>query len=886
MENKANKYGIILDGRMDEPVWDTVEEHTGFKGLNGAYVGKLVDWQTFFKILPCEDRIYIGVKCTEPEGMDNLEALRYTLNSTNSPSVEMFFSPSGSDYEFYQFAVTVNSDKFTGYYAEAGNIQPDRYSPDWDYKVYIGEEYWSMEVEIPLTAFYWTTHDRWSDKWLFNIARNRVVGVPGRCSTAFSSWCPLKFSYMEPQNFRLMGGFPIRPINDDLAIVAATAELTERTSEGYRGTMTVQTVNAVPGTFDFTSNHGELVTVDLQTGSNEFTAPCLFDAEGRPWVELCLIRKEDGKAFKRRYPVLAQYEPVKLRLTLPEYRNNFYPGQDYTKIVGTAISKKAVTLKLVGAGIPEQVITPNADGSFCFETPNFEVGEAYLTVSVDGYETTKKICRLAPTGHTMAWISGGNLVVNGKPTLRRDVYAPYYLIGEQFKRVYDQDVLHETHCNMGGILQPQNLMPGSEGAGGEATRDQMPSDEMLRKVDAVMESVKDADFVYYYLSDEPECRGLSSVYLRHLYEYVAQKDPYHLMLIASRSAGESVEFADWFETHPYICPYNNPDGTRIYMRPLHSIGKYVDDIAKLNRPDKCIGFLPTCFSHAGGNSGWDYPTLDEYICHVWTAMIHGAKTLWPYAGHDLHDRASLLEGTRYIFSTFEALEDIVLHGKRTILTQSTEAEAALYEYGEEKMFALVNYTQKPLTVTLDGISGTWHEFRHDRQITGNTFQLKPLETVVGTNIVKDAGLPTYQEVSALVDKLEYERTHSGSLFFNRAEDLELACSSVYGFHRYKLFDGTRDNQAFTVSGKNGGFMEVDQTKVKATIQKVCLYGYCLDNIELKFKIGEEWITPQLQDVQTEEFAKFFTLKEAICPDCLRFELNTDRTVEFYELEVY
>ena len=57
---------ISIDGRMDEPVWDEVREYTDFKRkkVNG---GGLATVQTAFKIIPCEDRIYIGVKCMEPD---------------------------------------------------------------------------------------------------------------------------------------------------------------------------------------------------------------------------------------------------------------------------------------------------------------------------------------------------------------------------------------------------------------------------------------------------------------------------------------------------------------------------------------------------------------------------------------------------------------------------------------------------------------------------------------------------------------------------------------------------------------------------------------------------------------------------------------------------
>jgi len=884
-EKMINKYGIRLDGRMDESIWDTVETQTGFHKLN-SQGGAPAEAETEFKVLPCADRIYVGIKFLEPEGMEKILEARNAGNGFMSSSVEMFFSPSGTDYEFYQFLATINGQRSSQYYSEGGNIKPDKYAPDWDFAVYIGETYWSIEVELPLTAFYWTPHTRWSDKWLLNIARNRRVSTGGM---QYSTWSRLHFGFLEPSKFRSMEGFPIRPVENDVCIVAATAELTEQTADGYQGIMTVKASSAVADTFDFVSDHGETVTVSLDAGSNEFTAPCFFDKLGRTRVMLSLVRKSDGYVFKRYYPVLAEYEPIKIRFTLPEYRNNFYPGQDYSKIVGTVITRKSVTLKLEGPGIETTVLTPNADGSFQFDTPNFEIGDAYLTATIDGYELTKKIRRLAPTGHMMTWISGGNLIVNGKPTLRRDMYARYYRVGTAFKRRYDADNLHETWLeSQSPCMHASDLVRGSEGAGGEATKDGMPSEEMLRKVDEIIEKNKDKDFAYYYLTDEPECRGLSTVYFKNYYNYVAEKDPYHVVLISTRNADSSVDMADWFETHPYICPYNHEDGSRVYLRPLHALGKFVDDIVNLDRPDKCIGFLPTCYGSGGATYGWDYPTFDEYICHTWAAMMRGGKTLWPYAGHDLNDRASLYEGTRYVFSSFEALEDLVLMGKRTTLTKSTDAEAVLYDNGDEKMFVLVNLTQQPQTVTLDDLTGTWHEFRGSRTFTGKTFELKPLETVIGTNVVKGADLPTYAETAALIDKLEYERTHTGSLLFNRnvnIMDIGVTSSKVYGLSKTKLFDGVRDNLAFEVREDGDGFVELNLSKVKLTFDKVVVYGHKIDDMEIKIRNNDELSAPAVAKKETTEFSTTFILPEKITPDALCMEF-CHKGVEFYEIELF
>ena len=481
----------------------------------------------------------------------------------------------------------------------------------------------------------------------------------------------------------------------------------------------------------------------------------------------------------------------------------------------------------------------------------------------------------------MSWISSGNLIVNGEPILRRNMYAEYYRGGEAFKRKYDADNLYITKENRGQSkhMEPGRLIKGVEAPGGEATLDKKPTSEMLALIDKIMDDEKDRDFAFYYISDEPECRGLSRIYLQHMYDYITERDPYHVVLTASRNAAELVNIADWFETHPYINPCTTADGKRAYGRNINTLGKFVDDIVKLDRPDKCIGFLPTCYAGMAGRQE-PYPTFDEYICHTWAAMIHGGKTLYPYAYHDMNDRASMYEGTRYIFSSFAALDKLVLLGKRTELVKNQEVHGVLYDRGEEQMFVLVNMTNDPKTVTLDDISGTWYHFRHNETITSNTFKLKPLEVIIGTNQVKDAGLPTYQETDALINKLEYERTHTGSLLFERQRDV-----MVNGSVCRKLFDGVRDNLAWTRVGDKEKVVELDLTKVAPTFTKITVSGWGLEGMDLKVRNGEELTIPEFAEVKTEEFSVTYLLKEAISPDGLRFEFNAHR-VELYEIEVF
>ena len=138
---------INIDGLMDEAIWNSVPEYTDFR-LMPNFGSPLAKCQTSFKLLPYGDSIYIGIKCEAPD-MAYLETCR-GLSLYGSEHVEILISPAGSTTSFYQFFVGYTGQTECHYYEESGNIKPDPYAPVWNSAVYLGEDYWSAEVEILL----------------------------------------------------------------------------------------------------------------------------------------------------------------------------------------------------------------------------------------------------------------------------------------------------------------------------------------------------------------------------------------------------------------------------------------------------------------------------------------------------------------------------------------------------------------------------------------------------------------------------------------------------------------------------------------------------------------------------------------------------------------
>ena len=883
-----------VDGRLDEAFWAKAGWNGNFVKFANQLKDREVKHQTEFAIAADAKTVYIGVKCRESK-MDALKALP-PGSVWGADCLEIFLCPTGKSFDFYQFVVPYKTEVGTAqrFASEGGVISPDPYSAPWQVARSDTKEGWTAEIAIPLSSLYMTRNEKWSGEWLFNIARcSRTVGER-------TTWSPLKKANCEPESFNKVKGFPMRAAADDVGMTDVVAEIGGRKDGKLAGTLKFKAFAAEGGEFTVTSPNVTATDVTLKSGANTVIVPCAYAANGRHPTELTLVRKATGEKYSRQYPVIVDFEDIRVKLTSPEYRDNFYPGQDSSVVKGrvSVAAEGAVKLTLEGPGIPKTEKTLDGSGAFEFRTPDFAVGDAFLTVESAGAKKTVKIRKLAPTGHRMAWISKGRLVVDGKPVLRRGIYALGYHGGEAFKERFDNDkrlyLTPEANAG-GGTLEPGRVIKGLESQ--EARKDVRPCAEYFKKIDAMIERNKDRDFVSYYISDEPECRGLSPVYLRHIYEYMKEKDPYHVISTASRGGKKYIDCADWFETHPYLCPYDDGKGNRRYGVAPNQMGGYLDAFEAWDRPDKCIGFLPSLFAYRFQSILNDYPTFPEYVCHVWAAMMRGGKTLYPYAYHDMGDRPAIYEGNRYVNSSFEALQEFVLDGKRTTLLKTPEAECVRWDLPNgEAMFVLVNMLPQAQTVSVPGLKGKFREFRGTRSfetglIFGRTmapFALEPFGVIVGTTDVRDAGLETYAEAKALVDRQEYERTHRDNQILEKYTEIDYA-SSNGGKNFYKLIDGVHDVWAWYQGHSKNPYVEFSFPEKPLVFSKVRVYGNHLEGLHVSIRKGGAWKDLTAKSVKTEKWMRELDFGAVESTVKIRLSFSDGKksieNLELYEIEI-
>ena len=862
---------ITIDGKLDEPEWQKAEKYTGFSRLASDVKGQNVTAQTEFSFVCTKDRVYAGIKCYEPLMAKLRKAVPTGIWYTDG--VELFLSPAGTGTEFYQFLVTYTNFRYAMYYEESGGIKPDPYAPEWKSAVFSDPDFWSIEIELPLSAFYMTRQNMWSTRWKVNVGRSRHV------ASERTSYTKSRTGFWNVADWPKISGFPQRPAADDIYITSAVPDITAFEHGKYSGKMRVLLGVPVAGKYELNGH-----PVELKAGDSVVNIPCSFGKEGKHDFKLEIKRPSDGKIFSRYYPVYIKYQPVKVKLTVPAYRNNFYPGQDSSRIEGTIeySGKDPVKLTLEVPGVEKSAVTLTAgQRNFSFDTKTMKPGNGTLRIDAGKYSASITIRKLVPAGRRMSWIENGNLTVDGKPVASRRLYAKDYMGGEAFTKRFRTDDLCETPeiVSGGGLgIDPIRNKPL---LGTEFTRDVQPKKAYLDKIDKIIESCRDKDFVYYYLSDEPECHGISPVYLKYVYEHIAAKDPYHVILLSSRNCDKFIECADWFETHPYINPQYNDAGKRIFGRELSSLGKFINDVSQFNRKDKCIGFLPTCFTYSSRFA--DYTTFDEYVCHTAIALIFGAKTLWPYVWFDMADRVGLYEGVRYTFTSLKALSPLILNGQRELVRNDRKVCAAHWTCKDSQLVMIANMTREKQPVKLPGIQGRFLEFRGSRKFDGFDLTLEPLEVVIATDRKLDHKLPALSEIRDKVDVAERKRNSTGNLLFNKHLEIECSASSPIWRTR-KLFDGVEDNLGWYENRKKEKFFELAFPKFVPHFSRIRLCGKNLDGVKVKIRKRGEWKTLETKKKDAGLYFVEFDYGQTWSTVKIRFEFPK-KQIELYEISL-
>lgn len=912
---------VLIDGKLDEPAWRQAPSSAAFQWL-GIANRKTPPAPTTFRLLADKDALYFGISCTEPK-MAALSAapLEFDGPVWERDCVEIFLDPTGKGTEYYQFMLSAGNSRFDNYFIERGNTTIGHYSGLWESAIFKGENLWTAEIKIPLSALYYTDASAFADHWLLNVARERQP------DPELTTWAPLLKGFHEPAHFIRLAQMPKKDLRQDVRIGNMQAHLFSAGAEGYNGTLELTTAatKTAAGIYTLTvtdlAGHAILdhreITIPAATGAVR-VPNVTFGTLGKSIVKATLCARDGRDAGGLFFPLRLEYAPLVIDVSEPCYANCIFPGQQVTAIRGTVqVNMPATTLRnatlslsLAGPGSNTSTATLTLHGnSAAFSFPatqlpdgNYTLRCALLSGGKELAVQTAGIRKLPkPTGSYVYIDQHLNLVENGKPIFVRGWYGDekYLVSAALLKNIpHPGSSVNAWHCQAG--LEAERLDPAD---GQRAKMDVEPS----RKVYDAMQQVIEANqhnpaLRWYYLCDEPECRGISPVYLKYQYDFIKARDPYHPVLIITRAPELFTACADILNPHPYLNPCVDAAGKRTMSSPKN-IRKDLRTVLAAGKGRIPAWFTPQAFTYGFSDPTADYPTFTEYRCMLFTAIANGCKGITPFIYYDHFNSVDLRLGCDYLYETLSGLDDFLLAPTAPAPVKITApddgVDVLVKQHGQQFLVVAVNLLDREVTATITaaGLKGIKALTGYGEQaavpVKNGQFTLTfpPYGVHLLTSAKIDTGLMSVETFTEKLTAAKAALHKPGNILFNRGREIEWTSSDTYlpNAFLYTLTDGLCDTFGWKdVTGKPNPRVEMAFTTFTPKFTRAKLYSATVEDLEFWVDQQGEWvklgeITGNQSPIINLAFGKEITTSKI---KILMPKAHPDQRAELYEIELY
>lgn len=913
---------INVDGNLDDPAWKSASVQSNFsypksrKGQPGA--------PTEFKVLAGDDAVYFGITCREPL-MDKLSTRQTQRNGMVylDDCIEIFFDPACKRVNYYHFSVSAGNIQAAEYIIEGGNTSGGYFDPFWESAIYKGQDFWSAEIRIPYRVLYRTPAAEFSPDWVLNIGRERCP------VNEISTWAQVDTGFHAVKLYGTMKGMPQKKALDDVAVSIPEWSKIGAAAAGYTGDLQVQIQvdKAAAGKYRLELASDKLEpynsAIELKSGLNKIAFPGLkIKSLGGIIVEFKLIRDADGRDFGTYLKSNLSWTPLEISFKQPFYGRSFFPDQKSDKICGSAAInmpenagvKRILRISASGAGV-EQNSELGADKSpvvFELDSSGMATGGAValtFTLMESGKEIAKdtvNIRKLADTGRTTLRIDEfQRLVVNGKPLFLIGWYGGGgYMVAPPFLDKYPTPQAKCAAVNMPGEwinLEPERLCPDLKA---EMHKDVKPSQKVFDAVKKRIDANREKDFWLYYLCDEPECRGISPVYLKYLYDYIKEQDPYHPVMIISRDPVESVKACDIINPHPYLAPRFTPD----FKRPVYSVTKeqamwkLTGTLIK-NQP-KTFMMCPQTFTYSFTDRFAANPLFEELNPMFWSGVAHGAYGITPFIYYAYPATPSMELGTEFLFESMSVLADLIIAPaaplELEVNSSSGNVDVMAKQLNSNLLLIVVNPENTPATVSISGKElaafKELYNFRESgkTEVDGGRVKLKlaPMEVRIFTAQKMDDKLITLEQLKQNIAAKEKALAKPGNILFKRGRDIEFAFSKsldTASTTQDTITDGVIDLYSWRESPgyKGTPFFEMQFPSFVPKFSRIVIHGQNLDGTLVKIWKAGEWKTLTPVDVKTGKYLLDYSFDKPYSTVKVRLEMpNTKVKGAIYEIEMY
>ncbi|MBO5722603.1 MAG: hypothetical protein J6S19_05770, partial [Lentisphaeria bacterium] len=520
------------------------------------------DVQTRFKISHDNRNLFLAVEAYDD--MSKIVCKNYPQDHrrrTHNDYITIDFDTEGNNMTTGKIIVDANGG-VTDFWGEDDNTGTGRiiYSPHWNSSVKIISakkyaDHWTVEMSIPLGVFFQGNKNL--DKLRFNVGRERPK------AKELSSYAKIeKFSFSASRYYPelKLKNFDIDPFK---WLIASLKVDTSRKDGVSKASVSCKlwnqskkwAVGQCQITLQDAKNQKYVRSVGVQADKmRSFNISEVFSdvAPGKCSLEVALLDTCGNLIAAENSQLELDFQPVRIRVLQPSYRDNIYFTQKLNKIKAEIqlIDNigKPLTVTLAGANnFSKTIELPAARESNIveFDFPaNMPAGDYVLKVG----ECSKVIRKLPKAADevrldekNITYVNGEIFMPVGYFHINPDGKAPgmnmmayfrdVWRDGAEIKRYLDRLAAAGSR----GVIYPYIEPSGAKKVfAASARQGDKLTDEQKRLIREAVEACRNnPGLLAYFAGDEPEGHGHSEEWYEALYKYISELDPYHPILMCN-----------------------------------------------------------------------------------------------------------------------------------------------------------------------------------------------------------------------------------------------------------------------------------------------------------------------------------------------------------------
>jgi len=922
---------VQLDGKLDKDFWKNAHVSTRFVWLDSRKESR-IPARTDFRILVNSDAVFLGVYCEEPM-MLNLQSEVYERDSSaifKTDHIEIFIAPDGKNINYYQFAVNPENSQWSAYWIEGGNTTAGKYGAVWESAVYKGSNYWSAEVKIPLSSLYYTEAKLFSDKWKINLTRQRLT----KQGTELTTWSPLMKKFHEIQNFNIVSGLPEKNARYDIRINSMKAIVKNKTKKGLIGDVEIgiEASSHISGEYFFSlfdSNENLLtreqsLNVTASKKNSLVINGILFPFDGKSLIKAVIKEKSEFVVNAVYYSLPIIYEPLRVDISEPFYSHSIYPGQKVNLIKGiiTCDIEKInnAEMHILGNGpdgyeynsktrVKSGENQFNIDATSIIANGNYKYTFRIFLPDMQQIEKDITIRKLAEPSGSCVYIDNNlNFVADGKIMFARGWFATEkWMVSEKLLHTISHpDTKFHNIWNTSVDMTAERIDPSDRS---RIVSDVKPSDSVFKVMrQRILENRENNNIFWYYLSDEPECRGVSPVYLKYQYDFIKESDPYHPVMVITREPGSYTRCADILSVHPYINPNVDSSGKRRLSVNIDKIRQLTHSVLSNGNAKIVPWFNAQVFSYNWYDLNADYPTFEELFSSVFTAIVSGSKGITLYMYNDHFNSIDMRLGSDFIFEILSDIEEFLINPAELISHKIQQSDSTTFAWIKKVRDNMLTIVVNSMDIKTNAIIESdvfkkitqLHEYREN-----NTIAIQKEKMIVDLEPyqVRFFSEKKIREKAKNISNFRQELLtvksalkKKGNILFEKGRELEWDSSDPKGGYNnwsnplaITLTDGICDALGWkNYSGKLPAWIEMSFPTFVPKFRSAKIYAYNVEELEFRIWKAGEWQTvgTAIDNGNGEFVFSFANTLSTIKIVLTVTKCQPGKKSEIYEIELY